>query len=275
DNVLIGNGSNEMIFTILAATLETGKKIVISTPTFAVYNLISSNLNADIKKIPLNEDFSFRIDEILRESKSPGSVTVLCSPNNPTGTSLSRNDIETIVKSSEGIVVIDEAYIHFGGETAIDLITKYDNIIILRTFSKAFGLAGLRIGFMISNKRLIKELSKVKLPYNLNIFTLITLSEIFNNMNIVEKNIEDILKEKKYLLEELSKLNSIKIIPSEANFFLVKFEDSNAVFSRLVKKGILIRDYGSYPMLENCLRISVGKREENDALINALKEILN
>ncbi|OHD25383.1 MAG: histidinol-phosphate transaminase [Spirochaetes bacterium GWD1_27_9] len=272
-NILVGNGSNEMIFTILAASAEKTKKVVIPTPTFTVYNLISSNLNATIKYVPLNEDFTFNVPAIIEESKTSGSITVLCSPNNPTGTYLTFNEIEKIISSSGGIVIVDEAYIHFGGETVLDLIPKYNNLIILRTFSKAFGLAGLRIGFMISNKDLITELSKVKLPYNLNIFTLITLSEIFDNLSLVEENIKTILSEKKFLASELSKFKDLKVIPSEANFFLIKFFDSNFVFAKLVEDGILIRDYNSYPMLENCLRVSVGSRKENEAFINSLKKI--
>ncbi|HOV14576.1 MAG TPA: histidinol-phosphate transaminase [Spirochaetota bacterium] len=273
-NILIGNGSNEMINTILTATLESGKKVVIPTPTFTVYNLISSNLNANIDFIPLRSDYTFDVESILESSKSKGSVTILCSPNNPTGTALSRGDIELIVKNSGGIVIVDEAYIHFGGETALDLITQYDNIIILRTFSKAFGLAGLRIGFMISNVDLIKELSKVKLPYNLNIFTLITLSEMFDNISIVENNIREILKEKEFLYNELSKIKKIKIIPSQANFFLIVVENPDFIFKKLVEQGILVRDYSSYQMLEKCLRISVGNREENIKVTDALKKIL-
>jgi len=274
ENILIGNGSNEMIFTILAASLEREKKVIIPAPTFAVYSLISSNLNADIRTVLLNEDFSFDTDKIISECTSPGSVTILCSPNNPTGTSLKRSEIEKIIQLSGGTVIVDEAYIHFGGETVIDLVKKYDNLIVLRTFSKAFGLAGLRMGIMISNKKLITELAKVKLPYNLNILTLITLDEMFNNIDFVNENIKKILAERDYLGGELAGIKSIKVIPTSANFFLVRTEDSASVFNKLLERGIRVRDVSSYPMLENHLRISVGSRSENEALIRALKNIL-
>ncbi len=275
ENILVGNGSNEMIFTILAAALESGKKVILPTPTFAVYKLISSNLNAEIKTVLLNEDFSFNTDKIIEECISPGSVTILCSPNNPTGTSLKRSEIEKIIQASEGTVVVDEAYIHFGGETVIDLVKKYDNLIVLRTFSKAFGLAGLRMGLMISNKNLITELAKVKLPYNLNIFSLITLNEIYDNIDLVNDNIKKILIEREYLGSELAGIKKIKVIPTDANFFIVKTENSSDLFNRLLEKGIRIRDVSAYPMLENYLRISVGSRSENEALILAIKSILN
>jgi len=275
ENILIGNGSNEMIFTILAASLEKGKKVIIPAPTFAVYSLISSNLNADIKTVFLNEDFSFNTDNIIKECGSAGSVTILCSPNNPTGTALKRVDIEKIIKASGGTVVVDEAYIHFGGETVIDLVDRYENLIVLRTFSKAFGLAGLRMGIMVSNKNLISELAKVKLPYNLNILTLITLDEMFDNIDFVDENIKKILAERDYLGAELAKIKSIKVIPTSANFFLVKTEDSSSLFSTLLEQGIRVRDVSSYPMLENHLRISVGSRNENQALIRSLKNIFS
>lgn len=275
DNIMIGNGSNEMIFTILAASLEKDKKVIIPAPTFAVYSLISSNLNADIRTVYLNDDFSFDTDKIISECSSPGSVTILCSPNNPTGTSLTRVQIEKIINASGGTVVVDEAYIHFGGETVIDLVNKYENLIVLRTFSKAFGLAGLRMGIMISNKNLIRELMKVKLPYNLNILTLITLDEMFDNTDFVDENIKKILAEREYLGRELAEIKSIRVIPTSANFFLVKTENSASLFNALLEQGIRVRDVSSYPMLENHLRISVGSRIENEAILKAMKKILN
>lgn len=274
ENILIGNGSNEMIFTILAATLEKGKNVIIPVPSFAVYSLISSNINANIIKVPLNEDFLYDNNKILEHSKVKGSVTIICSPNNPTGTCMDKDSIENVINASGGIVIVDEAYIHFGGESVIDLIKKYDNLIILRTFSKAFGLAGLRIGMMVSNPALIKELSKVKLPYNINVFTMITLNEIFDNTYIFEDNVTKILNEKLFLERELKAFKDLKVIPSKANFFLIKFKDENLVFNELLKDGILIRDYSKSPMLENYMRISVGNHEENLALLKSLHRIL-
>ncbi len=273
ENILIGNGSNEMIFTILAATLESGKRVIIPEPTFTVYKLIASNLNADIKTVSLNKDFTFNVDLILNESRYPGSVTIIASPNNPTGTYIPYNDLKKIIKASGGIVVVDEAYIHFGGKSVLDLINEFQNLIILRTFSKAFGLAGIRMGMMITNKELITELSKVKLPYNLNIFNLITLDIILDNIKVINSNIKIILEEKKFLEDNLSSFKELLITPSAANFFLVKVKNSKWLFEKLVKFGILVRDVSSYPMLENHLRISVGSKKENISLINALKKI--
>ena len=272
-NILIGNGSNEMINTILTATLESGKKIIIPQPTFTVYKLIASNLNANIKEIFLKDDLTFDINKIIEESKTPGSVTIICTPNNPTGTFVKYDDLEKIIKSSGGIVVVDEAYIQFGGESVLSLINKYPNLIILRTFSKVFGLAGLRIGIMISNEEIITELSKVKLPYNLNVFSLITLDTVFDNIKIIDENLNLILKEKFILENELKSFNDIKVIPSATNFFLVNVKDSKWFFEKLLESGILVRDVSSYPMLKNCLRISVGNKKENEALINALRKI--
>lgn len=272
-NILIGNGSNEMIFTILASTLEKGKRFVVSEPTFTVYKLIASNLNADIRSIPLNDDFSFNTERILKEAKAAGSVTVLCSPNNPTGTALTFADIKKIVKASGGIVVVDEAYIQFGGETVLSLIKDYANLIVLRTLSKAFGLAGLRMGLMLSNKDLIIELSKVKLPYNLNIFTLAALDAVFETPKYMKENVAFILKERERVSKELAKFKELRVIPSSANFILVKPKDSKWLFDKLVGLGILVRDVSSYPMLKDHLRISIGDKKANDALIKALNKI--
>ncbi len=270
DQILIGNGSNEMINTILTSSVESGKKVIIPVPTFTVYGLISSNLNGNIVNVPLNDDMTFDVAQILQESKTIGSVTVICSPNNPTGSYMKIDDIENIVKNSGGIVIIDEAYIHFGGQTAFDLLKKYDNLVILRTFSKAYGLAGLRIGVMISNTTLIKEFSKVKLPYNLNIFTINTLSVILDNPEFIKTNIHKIMSEKTTMFNKLSKYNSISVYPSEANFFLIKTADSSKLFNYLKNNGVLIRDVSSYQKLKNHLRISVGSPDENTKLYSLL-----
>ncbi|HOJ65114.1 MAG TPA: histidinol-phosphate transaminase [Spirochaetota bacterium] len=274
ENILIGNGSNEMIFTILAATVEKNKKVIIPEPTFTIYKLISSNLNGKIKSVMLNEDFSFNEEKIIRESSEKGSITIISSPNNPTGTYLKREYIEEIIKSSNGIVVVDEAYIHFGGESVIDLCDKYNNLIVLRTFSKAFGLAGLRIGVMISNKELILQLGKVKLPYNINIFTQITLNVILDNIEYIENNIKYIINQREILFNKMQNLPKIKVIPSSTNFLCIKTENSKFIFNELLKEGILVRDVSNYPMLDNCLRISVGNEYENNKLIEALLKIL-
>jgi len=273
ENILLGNGSNEMIFTIMAAMLETGKKLIISEPTFTVYKLVASNLNAEVIQILQNEDFSNKTGKIAENAAITGSLTVIASPNSPTGTFTKRADLINIIEASKGIVVIDEAYIQFGGETVIDLINKYDNLIILRTFSKAFGLAGLRIGMMISNSALITEMSKVKLPYNLNILTLATLDILLDSPEIIDSTVKKIIEYRSYLEKELSKIKSIKVIPTSANFFLVRIKESEFLYNKLLEYDILVRDYSNYPMLENCLRISVGNRDENELLVKALKEI--
>jgi histidinol-phosphate aminotransferase len=218
----------------------------------------------------LNPDFSFNKEEIIKEAKEPGSVLIICSPNNPTGTFMIKKDIEEVINSSNGLVIVDEAYIQFGGESVIKLINKYNNLIILRTFSKVFGLAGLRIGLMISNKEIITELSKVKLPYNLNILTLTTL-EIM--MDYPEFNTKRILDERKFLENEFKEIKELSVTPTSTNFFLVKVKNSYWLFKKLLKSGILVRDVSSYPMLKNHLRISVGSHDENIKLIKALKSI--
>ncbi len=271
DNILIGNGSNEMINTILCSSIESGKRVIMPVPTFTVYNLISSNLNGDIVKIELNQDMSFPVDRIAEESAHKGSVTIICSPNNPTGSLMNVNEIKTVLKRSNGLVVIDEAYIHFGGESVISLIKQYDNLVVLRTFSKAYGLAGLRIGVMITNSDLITEFSKVKLPYNINIFTINTLLTILETPDYINKNIQTIIKSRDQMYQKLNGYKFLKVYPSSANFFLIKVKNSADLFNYLKDNNILIRDVSSYQMLTNHLRISVGSEDENNRLYELLE----
>ena len=274
DNILIGNGSNEMIFTILAAMLESGHTVNIPVPTFTVYGLISSNLNATVNYIAPNSDLSVNVPALREAAKTKGSVTIICSPNNPTGRALTPDDLFSIIEASNGIVVVDEAYIHFGGQTIIDSINKYDNLIILRTFSKAFGLAGLRIGCMISNKAIIAQLAKVKLPYNLNIFTLTTLEVVLDNIDFLQKNIDRIMEQKPILMEGLTKHKELTVFPSDSNFILFRIDKPDWLFDELVKRDVLIRTYANGKYLEGCLRVSVGSPDENKKFLDALDEIL-
>lgn len=275
DKILLGNGSNEMINTVITGVVEKGRKVVIPVPTFSVYKLLSANQNGSIVEIPLNDDFSFRTDDIASEAKSEGSLTVICSPNNPTGSIMSKKDIIKVIESSGGIVIVDEAYIQFGGESVIDLIDKYDNLIILRTLSKAVGLAGLRLGIMISNKFIISQLGKVKLPYNLDIFSLTALDVVFDNMTVFENTAAYLNNERDRVFNELKKNNKIKFMDSKANFFILKTENPDAVFDKLFNAGILVRNVSTYPSLQGCLRISIGSKEENDKLLDAFSKIFN
>lgn len=274
-NILIGNGSNEMIFTILTAMAESGKTVNIPMPTFTVYGLISSNLNATVNNIPPHEDLSVDIDALKKAAAIKSSITIICSPNNPTGRALSPQQLFDIIEASNGIVVVDEAYIHFGGKTIIDSINKYDNLIILRTFSKAFGLAGLRIGTMISNEKIITQLAKVKLPYNLNIFTLTALDVVLDHPEFVEENVAKILSQKQILWEGLNKHKELTVYPSDSNFFLFRTKNPKMLFDELVKRDVLIRSYSSSKYLEGCLRVSFGSPEENQKFLTALDEILD
>lgn len=272
EQILIGNGSNEMITTIMTSILDRDKALVLPVPTFSVYKLIAGNLEADIKEIPLKSDLTFPVDELCNAAKGEGTLTVICSPNNPTGKTMSRSDIVKILEASGGVVVVDEAYIQFGGESVIDLIESYEHLVVLRTFSKAFGLAGLRLGIMIGNERIIEHFAKVKLPYNINLFTQYTAEVILENPEIITERIQTINKEKIRLGKKLAEIKGLKLIDSEANFFLIEVVDPPVVFDYLLSEGILIRDVSGYPMLDKMLRVSVGTPEENDILIEKLSK---
>lgn len=277
DGILIGNGSNELLQLVFMAVLERGKAVVLSQPTFTLYGILARGLAADVRNVPMKKDLTFDVDEIVKSVRDPDvRLIVLCSPNNPTGTFLPRADLLRILGATDALVVLDEAYVHFAPESQLELLKKHKHLIILQTFSKAMGAAGLRLGYGLMSPALAHDLNKIKLPYNVNIFSLTALEVLLERWSDIKGWIELLKKERSRLHVRLQEIPGIKVSPSAANFLLFETlaKTPAQVFSGLVERGILIRDVSSYPMLQRAMRVSVGSPPENDEFIAALKEIV-
>ena len=279
DGILVGNGSNEMILALVLAAISGGDKILIPSPTFAVYPLIGKIVEGELIMVNLTEDFRFDVDGIVtaRKNYNP-KLTIIPSPNNPTGCALNIGEIEEILKFGDGILALDEAYIQFSDnpDGAIGLIERFPNLIILRTFSKALCAAGLRIGYLITNPELTGQIRKTILPYNIGIFSRIAAVKLIEAKNLINERVKYIIEQREYIFKELKKIKGIKPYPSQANFILFECleKEPSEVYNKLCENGILIRDVTSYPMLSRAFRVTAGKKEENEIFLEKLKEIM-
>jgi histidinol-phosphate aminotransferase len=284
ENLFFGVGSDEIIDLLIRVFCNPGKdKVLIPEPTYGMYK-VACDIN-DIETSEVLLDDNFQIDyKVIRASYTKNTkIIFLCSPNNPTGNLLIKQDVLQLCKEFNSIIIIDEAYIDFAiGGSFINEIKNYPNLIILRTFSKAWGLAGIRLGYCAANEEIINLLFKVKAPYNINSLTRYALEISLRNSELKEKYIKSIIKERERLKNLLESLPDIaNVFSSEANFILVKFNDSTgcntkakAVLTKLAERGIIVRDRSTQPKLENCLRISIGNEEENDLLWDTIKKII-
>ena len=273
ENIFLGNGSDELIDLTLRIFCEPGKdSILVMNPSFVMYEVYAKMNDVNVEKLDLNSDFQLEKDSFLKSvSESKAKVLFLCSPNNPTGNSV--EDLEFYIQNFNGIVVVDEAYIEFSPKvSAVSLLEKYPNLIVLKTLSKAYGMAGLRVGIGFASPEIASLFLQFKPPYNISSESQRLALEQLNQVEKIENNIKYILYEKKKLEEGLAQINHIvKIYPSDANFFLVEFKDAELVYYSLLKAKILTSL--RHPTMKNCLRISVGTMEENLKLINILSQL--
>lgn len=270
ENIIVGNGSDELIYYLITTF---GGPVLFPVPTFSMYGIIATALGQKVVSVPL--DCSFDIEGEKTNSavrKYRPKLVFLSSPNNPTGNCFSSEKILSIVESSKGLVVIDEAYAPFASEKGfVPLLKDYENMIILRTLSK-IGLAGLRVGYLLASEEIIRAVNKVRLPFNVNSYSqAIALSVIKNKKPMIDA-VRSIVTERQRLIEALSAIKGVRPFPSEANFILFEVEKAAKVYKGLLKKGILVRDISS--AVPSCLRVTVGSRKENDIFINALKEVM-
>ncbi len=273
EKIAVGNGSDELIDLIIKIFCEPKKdSVLMMNPSFAMYGFYASINENAVLKLQLDENFEIQKEDFLNISKeNQPKIFFLCSPNNPTGNAI--EDIEFYIKNFNGIVVVDEAYIEFSDKkSAIELLEKYPNLIVLQTFSKAWGMAGARVGIAYASEEIIRLIYTVKAPYNVNSLSLNLASESLKNINEFKNNLQDILSERVWLNEEFKNIQCIKkVFPTDANFFLIEFKDAENVFFKLLENEILTSK--RFPQIPNCIRINVGKREENKQLINVLKTI--
>ncbi len=273
ENILLGNGSDEVLDLIVRVFCEPNQDNIITLPpTYGMYEVLA-NVNAvDVIKVLLSDSFQPQVDQILAASNTNSKMLFLCSPNNPTGNSFDRNEVETLLNKFKGIVVIDEAYIDFYEQQSwLNRLEEFPNLIITQTLSKAYGMAGIRLGICYTSVEIISLLNKIKPPYNVNQLTQLRATEQLSKPDIVRTQVDDILKEREKLILELKPINFIKTIyPTDANFILVKVDDANNRYNQLINQGIVIRNRNYQPLCGDCLRLTVGTEVENEKLIKAL-----
>ncbi len=278
ENIFVGNGSDEPIDLLIRVFCEPGSdSILITPPTYGMYKVSARINNVGILEVPLDEKFQPDTSAILETARrEKPKILFLCSPNNPTANDLRQTDLLKLIEFFPGIVVVDEAYIDFSGrESLAPLVQQYPNLVVLQTFSKAFGLAGIRLGVAVSTPEIISWLLKVKSPYNINKLTARVALEAFTHMDLIRHNIRKIREERERISRQLEQMAGVeKVFPSHANFILFRIGKAEEIYRQLAERGIIVRYRGNEPGCEGCLRVTVGMPDENDRFIKTLKELL-
>ncbi len=273
EKIFLGNGSDEPIDLLYRAFCEPRiDNVVAIEPTYGMYKVCANINDVEYRKVLLEDDFDIVATKVLDAVDTNTKIIWFCSPNNPTGNSLNIKEIIKTIHHFEGIVVVDEAYIDFSSEMSIlKMLDSLPNLVVLQTFSKAWGNAAIRLGMAFASEEIIRVLSNIKYPYNVNLLTQQQALKALQQKDQVKAWVRTLLDERKYLIEKLSQIKLIKhIYPTDANFVLVKVDDANAMYQHLVEQGIIIRNRNRVSLCMGCLRITIGTREENDALLEGL-----
>lgn len=276
ENIFLGNGSDEAIDLLFRIFCKGGESNVITCPpTYGMYKVSSSIHNVENIEVPLKEDFQLDVNAILKAANEQSKMLFICSPNNPTGNSLRKDDIQKLLENFRGIVIIDEAYIDFSAQKSwIHQLSNYSNLVVLQTLSKAWGLASARLGMAFANSELIKLLNKVKPPYNISGPSQKLVSKSLKNKNAFDNQVKVILAERDKLNLKLQDIPGVKkVYSTDANFILVKIDEAKNIYKKLITKGVVVRDRSNVKLCDDCLRITVGTKLENKNLISALMEI--
>ena len=273
DQILVGNGSNEITYTFGLAFLDPGDPVVLPRPMFSLYEKVMRLQEADLTIVPPQDDFGFDADALATAAAETDAVlTILTTPNNPTGLAMTLDELEQVVTASSGFVVIDEAYVEFNPEgTAIDLLEQHPNVLILRTLSKGFGLAGARLGYLLAHPAVVTELMKARLPFMVDRFAEQTALAVLQRPDLIEDRVSRIEASITTLTEALQAMEGVEVVPSQANFVIFTTPlPADTLQNRLADRGVLVRNMGGYPELEGYLRVSAGTEEENNAFLDAL-----
>ena len=273
DQILVGNGSNEITYTFGLAFLDPGDPVVLPRPMFSLYEKVMRLQEADLTIVPPQDDFGFDADALATAAAETDAVlTILTTPNNPTGLAMTLDELEQVVTASSGFVVIDEAYVEFNPEgTAIDLLEQPPNVLILRTLSKGFGLAGARLGYLLAHPAVVTELMKARLPFMVDRFAEQTALAVLRRPDLIEDRVSRIEASITTLTEALQAMEGVEVVPSQANFVVFTTPlPADTLQDRLADRGVLVRNMGGYPELEGYLRVSAGTEEENNAFLDAL-----
>lgn len=275
DQIFLGNGSDEPIDIVIRVFCEPSQdNIVAIDPTYGMYQVAADINNIEYRKVLLDEGFSLNADKLLAACDKHTKLIFLCSPNNPTGNYLNEKEIDKILDKFEGIVLLDEAYIDFSGKKGyLGKLSNYSNLIILHTFSKAWGLASIRLGMAFAAKEIVSLFNKVKYPYNINLLTQQYALEVLDQTEEKDDWVKCIIANKVMLIEELESVPSVReIYPSDANFFLIKVDDPYLIYDYLVENKIIVRNRATISLCAGCLRVTVGTQQENELLVKALKK---
>ncbi|MFC5190474.1 histidinol-phosphate transaminase [Algoriphagus aquatilis] len=275
--IFLGNGSDEAIDLLYRAFCNPGKdNVILLPPTYGMYE-VSANINdVEIRKVALTPDFQLQPDQILAAADANSKILFICSPNNPSANKVKREDILFLLENFKGLLVVDEAYIDFSDEPSFTTeLDRFPNLLVMQTFSKAWGLASLRLGMAFASEELIRILNKIKPPYNISGLTQETVLAAIKDKAKVDRMIQDILAEREFLKGELEKLPFVqRIHPSHANFLLVQIPNANQVYDDLIEEKVIVRNRAKVLLCADCLRITVGTREENEALLKALSKVV-
>ena len=275
--VFVGNGLDQVMDTIFRTYVERGSRVLVVEPTFGLYSYFTNLYGGEFKSVLLNRDFSLNVEETLKASREKVSLIILCSPNNPTGNQFPKEDVEKVLEA-DALVILDEAYVHFADYSMMNEVENYDNLVVMRTFSKVFGLAGIRCGYMVSSPEVVEYMRRATHPFHMSQLAQIVIAKALNIWDYFEEKAKLIVKERERLLENMKKIEGIEVYPSKTNFILFRIVKegltSKMLKERLKERKILVRDVSDRPLLSNCLRVSVGKPEQNEFFISALIESL-
>ena len=276
EQILIGSGSSEIIEKLFYAFGgSVSNKIIYPQPSFSMYKIYAKAAEAQPVPFDLDDNYDLDVNKFISTVNSEGAnLAVICNPNNPTGNFVTVDSIEKIAKSIECAFLVDEAYVEFYGRSAVNLVKKYPHLIVARTFSKAYGLAGARVGYMIANKDVTKMIEKTYMPYHMNTLSLATADIVYQMRDEFVPRIQMMISERKRMSEQLQTLSGVKVFPSATNFVLIQYDNAVELNKYLESLNIGVRSFGSNPRLENCLRISMGTRQENDEWFNAIKNFV-
>lgn len=278
ENIFLGNGSDEPIDLLVRACCEPGRdSIALADPTYGMYEVCATINNVTIKRVNLRTDFTLDAEAVLNQCDESTKLIFVCSPNNPTGNLQPLQEIEKLLSNFSGLVIVDEAYIDFASTPGfLPILSRYSNLVVLQTFSKAWGLAGLRLGMCFASKEIISILNKIKYPYNISSATQSLALEALQNTTKKDKEVAEIITQRLWLTNALTTLPGVsKVYPSDANFVLVAVNNARDIYEKLVAKKIIVRDRSSVVLCQGCLRITVGTPEENKKLIQTLLLVMN
>ena len=276
NQILLGNGSDEVLDLVFRAFCEPGQdEVILLPPTYGMYTVLAQLNNVKVNTVPLNESFQLDLEGIMKQVNGNTKVIFVCSPNNPTGNSIPLEQIQNLLNQFSGLVVVDEAYVDFSTKgSAVRFLDDYPHLMICQTFSKAYGLAGIRLGMGIADSKIIDYFNKIKPPYNVNVLTQKTAYNSLNDQNTTKEHVKELLAERQKLEKELLNIDFVnKIYPSDANFLLIQVDNASKRYDQLLSLDIVVRNRSSLLGCENTLRITVGTPQENIRLINACKTI--